>query len=156
MTLVSNESGLVQSAPASNITKESIESDGEGGENSFPEVEAFIDPKSPVNNRTLVKEADYGAGEGALAQTPAFNPIQAAPPTGAGAYSVGDDVVIVANATNFLTAQWQKDLVDIVGETESVLRLPNVQLLDAGSYTCDFANPKPGVSTSAAVVITVT
>ena len=50
--------------------------------------------------------------------------------------------------------QWQLDLSNIVGETQSILILDNIQVGDAGSYTCNFANDA-GSTASAAAVVTV-
>ena len=52
------------------------------------------------------------------------------------------------------TYQWQVDAGDIVGATDAILTIPNIDQTDAGAYTCDVTNAT-GTTSSAAVAITV-
>ena len=68
--------------------------------------------------------------------------------------SIDNVIVKQVGGVSVDITQWQLDLSDVVGETESILVLDNIQVGDAGSYTCDFTN-SAGTTTSAAAVVTV-
>ena len=57
---------------------------------------------------------------------------------------------VVAAGDNPLSYQWQKDGVDIAGETSSTLTIANVDYSDEGNYTCVVTNSSGSVTSNAA------
>lgn len=67
---------------------------------------------------------------------------------------VGDDVTLTVVATGIPepTYQWKKGGVDIPGATGTSLVISDIQIADAGSYTCVATNSVGAVTSNAAVV----
>ena len=70
--------------------------------------------------------------------------------------NAGASVTLSVTASNALTYQWRQGNTDILGATNAVYRIGNVQPSDAGSYTVRVGNAYPcGATTSAPGVLQV-
>ncbi len=63
---------------------------------------------------------------------------------------VGTDVTLSFGAPNVLACQWLCNGIELDGQTNSVLTIKNVQIADAGYYSCIVATPAQLEETSSA------
>lgn len=142
--LDTRKSGLIQSSPPSMSRTEQYVS--EGG----PEFKRAVRQRRHTVTDRFSNIISVHEENGEFVQTV---PRIVEHPVG-GDFSVGDNTVLVVGAVGKGTYQWQKDVVDIVGATESILRLTNLQIADAGLYSCNITNAA-GISSSDGATITV-
>jgi hypothetical protein len=104
--------------------------------------------------RCVVTNTDGTATSSAATLTVVAPPVVTQDPSPQ-AVNAGQNVAFTVTATGlFLTYQWQKDTVDLLGQTGPTLSLTNVTTLNDGSYRCVVSN-SAGSDTSAAATLVV-
>lgn len=146
---VAIETGLKQEVLSESRGELFTNQDGGGGSNT-PDVGALHDGESSQDNLNLGlrEKRDVDHRQSTIAPYVLRDPVGAA-------LALTDNYRLHADASGWLTCQWELDLTPVTGATNPTLIITSAAAGDAGSYVCKFTNAV-GTTETAAAAVTVT